>query len=212
MIQYLRQQMESNQQNEDAIRAQLDSEKNKAQRLGQILADLARNERENLRLSERIQEYQNQVDGIGINKDKMVITSIPRKPTLSTRPVNPRLAITGILSLMLGSIAGLGIIWVLDIMDDRFRTPEELKLQLDTQVLSMIPRMEELQGKGLQLSCAIRNRTRRKSKRFEPCERASNFRRRRRTVWSVRVPNRATARRPFRRIWQSLSRSPGNAH
>ena len=148
MIQYLRQQMESNQQNEDAIRAQLDTEKNKAQRLGQILADLARNERENLRLSERIQEYQNQVDGIGINKDKMVITSIPRKPTLSTRPVNPRLAITGILSLMLGSIAGLGIIWVLDIMDDRFRTPEELKLQLDTQVLSMIPRMEELQGEG----------------------------------------------------------------
>ena len=148
MIQYLRQQMESNLQNEQAIHQQLETEKNKAQRLGQILADLARNGREIERLSERIQEYQNQVDGIGINKDKMVITRIARQPTLSIRPVNPRLAITGMLSLMLGSVAGLGIIWVLDIMDDRFRTPEELKLQLDTQVLSMIPRMEELQGEG----------------------------------------------------------------
>ncbi|MEJ7594824.1 MAG: hypothetical protein WKF77_25140, partial [Planctomycetaceae bacterium] len=54
MIQYLRQQMESNQQNEQVILQQIETEKNKAQRLGQILADLARNGREIMRLSERI--------------------------------------------------------------------------------------------------------------------------------------------------------------
>ena len=32
-----------------------------------------------LRLGERIETYQNQADGIGINKDKMVITSIARE-------------------------------------------------------------------------------------------------------------------------------------
>ena len=51
---------------------------------------------------------------------------------------------------MMGTVGGLLIIWVLDIMDDRFRTPEELKLQLETQVLSMIPRMEELEGEGFE--------------------------------------------------------------
>ena len=143
LVQYLRQQLETNLQNEQSIYEQREIERNIAQRLGQIMADLEMNQREIDRLGKNIEAYQNQADGIGINKDKMIITNVARSPTFSGRPVNPRLAITGLLSLMLGSCAGIGIIWVLDIMDDRFRTPEELKLQLDTQILSMIPRMEE---------------------------------------------------------------------
>ena len=77
------------------------------------------------------------------------------------RPVSPRLPIAVLLSLLIGTGTGLAVIWVLDIMDDRFRTPEELKLHLDTQVLSMIPRMSELPGEGFDaVMCHVRPHSR----------------------------------------------------
>jgi polysaccharide biosynthesis transport protein len=201
LVQYLRQQLETNLQDEQAIYLQLENERNKAQRLGQILADLQRNEREISRLNQQIEDYQNKADGIGINKDKMIITNVARSPTFSGRPVNPRLAITGMLSLMLGSITGIGIIWVLDIMDDRFRTPEELKLQLETQVLSMIPRMDELQGEGF---AAVMCHSKPHSKEVEA------FRALRTSI--EQAQNLATERQPCLRTWPWPMHSLGNVH
>jgi capsular polysaccharide biosynthesis protein len=60
--------------------------------------------------------------------------------------VSPRLPIAVLLSLLIGTVHGLAVIWVLDIVDDRFETPEELKLHLETQVLSMIPRHDRAAG------------------------------------------------------------------
>ena len=103
LVQYLRQQLETNRQNEQTIYQQLETEKGKAQTLARIVAELDKADREIERLSTKIEEYQNQADGIGINKDKMIITDVARKPTVSVRPVSPRLAITGLLSLMMGT-------------------------------------------------------------------------------------------------------------
>jgi len=164
LSQYLNQQLQKNEANERAISARLNAEQAKAQILTQTLTRLADLDREIERLYTQQSELQNFSDGISLNKDTFIRTEIASKPSVPTRPVSPRLATTGILSLMLGTICGLLIIWVLDILDDRFRTPEELKMQLETQVLSMIPRMDELPGEGFE---AVMCHTRPHSKEVE---------------------------------------------
>ncbi len=148
LLQYVHQQLQKNEENEKSVLARLTFEQTRAQSLTQILTRLADVDREIERLYAQQSEYQNYADGISLNKDTFIRTKIASKPTVPTRPVSPRLAISGILSLMMGTVGGLLIIWVLDIMDDRFRTPEELKMQLETQILSMIPRLEQLPGEG----------------------------------------------------------------
>lgn len=85
---------------------------------------------------------------IQLNRGKLVHTEVTQAPTHPLKPVSPRLVVVGFLSLFVGTAAGLGIIWVLDVMDDRFRAPEELKLQLNTQILTMVPAMDQLDGDG----------------------------------------------------------------
>lgn len=86
--------------------------------------------------------------GVELNRGKLVHTEVTQAPTHPLKPVSPRLIVVGFLSLFIGTAAGLGVIWVLDVMDDRFRAPEELKLQLNTQILTMVPAMDQLDGDG----------------------------------------------------------------
>ena len=148
LVQYIGQQVQKYEQNEQSILERLNAEQGKAQRISQTLTRIDDLDRRIEQLYTQQASLQAQADGIGLNKDTFLSTKIASRPTVPIRPISPRLTITAMLTLILGTTMGLAIIWVLDIMDDRFRTPEELKLHLDTQVLSMIPRMTELNGEG----------------------------------------------------------------
>ncbi len=63
---------------------------------------------------------------------------------LPKSPVWPRLSIIGVCSLMAGLGTGLGLIYILDILDDRFRSPEEMRIQLGAPLLAMVRKMEDL--------------------------------------------------------------------
>jgi capsular exopolysaccharide synthesis family protein len=52
--------------------------------------------------------------------------------------------------LLAGLGGGIGLVYVLDILDDRFRSPEELRSQLGAPVLAMVRQMDDLQALGLQ--------------------------------------------------------------
>ncbi len=104
LSQYLNQQLQKNEANERAISARLNAEQAKAQILTQTLTRLADLDREIERLYTQQSELQNFSDGISLNKDTFIRTEIASKPSVPTRPVSPRLATTGILSLMLGTI------------------------------------------------------------------------------------------------------------
>ena len=138
----------TSEQHELELRERLLDEQSRATALSQTLTrlgDLNREIDQLYHLRDSIQEHMSNID---LNKNKSISTTVSARPSISLRPVSPRLVIIALLALVTGSVGGLAIIWVLDIMDDRFRTPEELKLQLETQVLSMIPRMDELPGEG----------------------------------------------------------------
>jgi capsular exopolysaccharide synthesis family protein len=66
------------------------------------------------------------------------------------RPVSPKLSLVGAVCLAGGLLAGLCLVFALDALDDRFRSPDELRLQLGAPVLAMIRRMEGLATSGLE--------------------------------------------------------------
>ncbi|MFZ9090643.1 MAG: polysaccharide biosynthesis tyrosine autokinase, partial [Planctomycetaceae bacterium] len=150
LVQYLNQHVQKAEQNQQAILTRLVEEQGKAQRISQTLTRLDDLDRKIDALYQQQASLQAHADGIGLNKDTFLSTRVASRPTVPLKPVSPRLPIIAVLSMMMGVTLGLAAIWVLDIMDDRFRTPEELKLQLETQVLAMIPRLRELAGTGFE--------------------------------------------------------------
>lgn len=84
---------------------------------------------------------------IGANSGLKISVTNPATPSLG--PVAPKITTTIVLCIMLGAIAGMAAIYVMDMLDDRFRSPDELQWQLGLPMLAMIREMEPLEGKGL---------------------------------------------------------------
>ena len=87
---------------------------------------------------------------IDLGKDKGVRTAIVSEPTVPIKAVTPNLSIVVVFTLLFGMGLGLGTVYVLDALDDRFRSPEELRLQLAMPVLAMISKMELIEANGFQ--------------------------------------------------------------
>lgn len=78
-----------------------------------------------------------------------------------THPSTPVLSKTVLLTLFMGVVIGLGIIYIIDLLDDRFRTPEEMQSQVAVPILAMVQRLEPLEGIGAEAihSCVDPNST-----------------------------------------------------
>ncbi len=92
-------------------------------------------------LVERLKEIDLQGTG-------MLKTRIIKAPQVPQGPASPRLIKTFALAMFLGIAAGLAIIYVLDLLDDRFRSPEEMQTQLGVPVLAMVRKLEPLNQVG----------------------------------------------------------------
>ena len=77
-------------------------------------------------------------------------TAVVSEPVTPKSPVWPRLPLVAAGCLAAGLAGGLGLIYILDVLDDRFRSPDELRTQLGIPVLAMVRQMEELHSVGLE--------------------------------------------------------------
>jgi polysaccharide biosynthesis transport protein len=71
----------------------------------------------------------------------MFKTAVLDRPEVPNRPVWPRKSTIALIALALGLAAGLAIVYLQDLLDDHFRSPEELRMQLGLPVLAMVRRM-----------------------------------------------------------------------
>ena len=102
---------------------------------------------EDLRDFKKILE--DKIAALDVNKSgAFVRAEVMTPPRTPTAPISPRMSIVGLLSLMIGVCMGLATVYTLDVIDDRFRSPEELRLQLGVPVLAMIPKMPDIEGDG----------------------------------------------------------------
>ncbi len=78
-----------------------------------------------------------------------VRVTVVTKPVADPRPVSPKLLWVLFMCVSGGTLAGSAIVYVLDVLDDRFRSPEELREQLGAPVLAMIRRLPDTQQSGV---------------------------------------------------------------
>ncbi|MFM8633616.1 MAG: GumC family protein, partial [Planctomycetia bacterium] len=85
----------------------------------------------------------NQIASIDLRQDNGgVRTTVVREPVVAEKPVSPKLALT-VLAVLVGGLGiGVAITFVIDVLDDRMRTPEDLQAELGLPLLATIGSME----------------------------------------------------------------------
>ncbi|MDA0831648.1 MAG: polysaccharide biosynthesis tyrosine autokinase [Planctomycetota bacterium] len=83
------------------------------------------------------------------NQSNGIQMAVIADPLVPDRPISPRL--TSVIAIVVVSGFGLGlfVVYILDVLDDRFRTAEELRYVLGIPILSMIREMVPGAGKGI---------------------------------------------------------------
>jgi capsular exopolysaccharide synthesis family protein len=77
-----------------------------------------------------------------------VRVAVVSEPTATKWPVSPRLKIVIGLCLMAGLGGGAVVVYIIDVLDDRFRSPEELSEQIGTPVLAVVRKLAESDATG----------------------------------------------------------------
>ena len=90
-----------------------------------------------------------QMKRIDMGADSGLRIKVLGMPRVPTNKVSPQISKTVLLCLALGTLFGLGVIYLLDVFDDRFRSPDEMHWQLGLPILAMIRRMDPLPGSGI---------------------------------------------------------------
>jgi capsular exopolysaccharide synthesis family protein len=127
------------QQREAAMRGEYLRIKAEAIGLNERLANVQIVQRDLERLRNLHETILTRIANIDINQEhSSVRASIVRRPTVPTRPISPKLAKIIALCLVAGFVIGAAIVFVLDLLDDRFGSPEEISDQLRAPVLAMI--------------------------------------------------------------------------
>lgn len=91
------------------------------------------------RLRQLHESLLNRIADLDIQEEQSgVRTSIVDEPKADARPVSPQLKLVGLMCLLLGVASGAAAAYVSDLLDNRFRSPEELSEELGGQVLAVI--------------------------------------------------------------------------
>ncbi len=141
------QQVEQALAQEQAVLASYEQEKESAIRLDQAMAELEILQLDLNRLRGFYDVVLQRIKDIDLGRESGVIrTAVLRRPEVPDRPTWPRASAVGLLVLVLGVAGGLGVVYVQELLDDRFRTPEELQERLRVPVLAVVGRLEPVES------------------------------------------------------------------
>lgn len=92
---------------------------------------------------QRLQHWQDtlldQIAGIDLQQEAGVVrVAIVSEPRALRMPVSPKLSLIVFLCVVGGLVVGIGAVYVRDLLDDRFRSPEELQQQVRAPVLAIV--------------------------------------------------------------------------
>ncbi len=150
LVQMLSQALTKTWQKEASLRASFEAANADAVRLNGRLAQLDIHEHDVERLRNFLDVLINQIANTDLRQEHGDIqATIVKNPTAPTDAVSPRLAAVVLLCLVAALLAGSVSVYVLDILDDRFRSPDELQLRLGTPVLAMVRQLDSSDAGGL---------------------------------------------------------------
>ena len=149
IVNMLRQSVRHADQQEKQILASFELARSEASRHSDTLVELRTLERDVTRKESLYDSLSEKIASIDISQVQAPIkATVVREPLPSRVPVSPQLRLIVVLCMLGGTFAGSLIVYVQDVLDDRFNSPEELSTQLGVPVLAMVRKLEPLPGEG----------------------------------------------------------------
>ncbi|MCG8448233.1 MAG: polysaccharide biosynthesis tyrosine autokinase [Pirellulales bacterium] len=150
IVKMLKQSKRQAEQQEEQLLASFEQARAEASRHSDALVQLHMLERDVLRKESLYDSLSEKIASIDISQVQAPIkATVVREPLPNKMPVSPQLRLVVAFCLLGGTFAGGLIVYVQDVLDDRFNSPEELTAQLGVPVLAMVHHLEALPGEGL---------------------------------------------------------------
>ena len=151
IVQMLRQSLQQAHQKEDKLRESFDEARAEAAEHSDVIVQLKMLEREVARNEALKDSLSEKIDSVDLGQLQAPIKAIViREPLPNDVPVTPQLKLLVAVCLMGGTLCGCLIVYIQDILDDRFNSPEEITSQLGVPVLAMVRSLEPLEGVGFE--------------------------------------------------------------
>ena len=151
LVQLVRQQLNQALRNEGELVVAYEEAARRASQLVGELGHVKELDLERDRLERMHENMLDKIAGIELTEHHGNIrTAVTDDPTVNESQVWPRLFLVGPFSLIVGLAFGVAAVSVLDVLDDRFRSPDELRLQLAVPLLAMVRKLSMTAESGLQ--------------------------------------------------------------
>lgn len=113
-------------------------------------ADIEDKRAEKAQLQEYLASITEQMKTARLGQQNTIRARVTVYPEINSSPVTPRLTMTVFACLVLGGAGAFALVYVLDLVDDRFRSPDDLKRELGAPILAMVRKLPVLADQGLQ--------------------------------------------------------------
>ena len=139
------------QQREEAIRVIYDRAEAEAIQLNGKLAEIEIARREVELLREMHTMVLTRLTGINVNRDgtRMKLFVMDRPPAIGKKVPQSSTAAIFPIFIFASLLFGIVVVYIIDTLDDRFRSPEELKQQLGLELLGVVSNLPEQSGVGI---------------------------------------------------------------
>jgi polysaccharide biosynthesis transport protein len=150
LTQMVQQKLEESRKKEKILEARFEETRADAINLSGQLAQIEMLERDVKRLSDMNDVLLNQIASLDLKQNgQEVRVAVIEEPTVATDPVWPRRSYVALMAIGGGFGIALGLVTLLDALDDRFRSVEELQRRLGLPLLTMIQRLQTSESSGL---------------------------------------------------------------
>ncbi len=151
LVQIVQQKLDEVRQKEAMLQARFDDTRSEAIDLSGQMAEIETLERDVKRLSDMNDVMLNQIASLDLRHGGQEIrVAVIQEPVVAGGPISPRLSYVVLASLIGGFGIGLVLVHLLDALDDRFRSIEEMQRRLGVPVLSLIQHMQVAESAGLE--------------------------------------------------------------
>lgn len=151
LAQMIQQKLDEARKKEEILKVKFEETRAEAVNLSGQIAQVELLERDIKRLSDMNDVLLNQVASLDLKQNGQdVRVTVIEEPKVATSPDSPRLTYIVILTLIGGFGASLGLVTIIDALDDRFRSMEEMQSRLGMNVLTVIQRLKAPEATGLQ--------------------------------------------------------------
>lgn len=144
LVQMARNALEVAVQHEQQLQRDFDSENARALQLNTQMAEIQSLEYKLDRMRSNYAVLQDQIQNIDLGNTGGIIVQVTSAPRIDRAPVEPRLRHALLVIVAVGAFGGLGTVYLLDTIDNRFRSPEDIRMRLGVPVLAMVRKLPEL--------------------------------------------------------------------